>query len=138
MAEITREERLQLTQRLADSIIDVIGNHKHGMALDALLAVYRVVAKRHQCCTKSAADACFSSAVELAHHAAQQRAQRQGAEPGATPSQISTCTDMNGAEFLEAFPGEVSSEPYRLKATTSCRCSPSPSIPSVITSPFLR
>jgi hypothetical protein len=100
MAELTREERLQLTQRLADSIIGVIGTHKHGMALDALLAVYRAVAKRYECCTKTAADACFDSAVELAQHAAEQRVQKQGAEPGATASQTSNCTDMSSAELL--------------------------------------
>jgi hypothetical protein len=71
----TREQQLAEVQRIADQLIELIADRPHGPALDALIAVYRTLAKKFDCCTQNAANQCMATSIELAQHAAVQRQQ---------------------------------------------------------------
>lgn len=73
MPEATREEKMREVSAIADAICDLVATREHGLTLDALLCVYKALAKKFPCCTQHAANACMASAVELAQVAALRR-----------------------------------------------------------------
>ncbi len=83
MLEAELQARLDEVQATADEICALIASKPHATTLDALMGVYKRLAKNFDCCTQPAANCCFAASMELAQHAALHRDQPADAMPAA-------------------------------------------------------
>jgi hypothetical protein len=88
MSDPTREQQLQEVQDIADQVSELIAQRHHGATLDALMTVYAALAMKFDCCTQNAANQCFQTSVQLAQHAAVQRAGIAPADAASAPTHL--------------------------------------------------
>lgn len=89
MLDQERAQKQAEAQRIANAICALIEKEQHAVTLDALLSVYKALAKKFECCTQTASDVCMATALELAWCAAQQRkAIAAGQQPSASPQHL--------------------------------------------------
>ncbi len=74
MTETEMQAKVAEVGAISDAICDLVADKPHAVTLDALMSVYRALAKKFDCCTQSAASCCFAASIELAKHAEIQRA----------------------------------------------------------------